>query len=212
MDVLKFIPQVFFDLIGRVVPGAAAIVAALVITSTTWEYWLSAIVGKELGAKSPTAAFALLFASSYVVGQLLSPIAKLVQRIGELFGLKPRNFPENYDRKQGFRKNKIFYLYSLVGPKPKADGYDWLRANHPEAGAHCAKIRGEFTMHNGLAAVFLSSAAVYPFRGQPWHATLLTILIVAGVVEFVRGRTTRDTFNKTVREFEKAKGYQKPAA
>jgi hypothetical protein len=213
MDVLKLVPQVFFDLIGRVVPGAAAIVAALVITSSTWEYWLSAIVGKELVTKSPTAAFVLLFASSYVVGQLLSPLAKLVQRIGELFGRKPKDFPEKYSRKaEGFRKNKIFYLYSLVRPEPKAKGYDWLRANHPEAGAHCAKIRGEFTMHNGLAAVFLSSAAVYPFRGQPWHATVLTILIVASVVEFGRGRTTRDTFNKTVREFEKAKGYQEPAA
>ena len=65
-------------------------------------------------------------------------------------------------------------------------------------------------MHNGLAAVFLGTSAVYRFRGQPWQMAVLAILMVAGVVEFVRGRTTRDTFNQTVRKFEKAKGYQPP--
>src|SRR5438046_8088201 len=112
----------------------------------------------------------MFLATAYVVGQLLSPLAKLVQRLGELSWFKP---------------------------KPKAEGYDWLRTHQPEAGAHCAKIRAEFTMHNGIAAVLLVSAIVYALRGEAWRWSVLGGLILGGLLAAVRGRTTRDTFNET---------------
>ncbi len=36
MDRFKLIPQVFFDLFGRVVPGAVAVLAALLLSKETW--------------------------------------------------------------------------------------------------------------------------------------------------------------------------------
>lgn len=180
MDSLKLIPQVFFDLIGRVVPGAVAILAALLLSKATWESWLIAALGKTL-AESATVSVLMFFVGSYVAGQLLSPLAKVVQRTGEL---------------------------RWFGPAAKAKGYDWLRTYHPEAGAHCAKIRAEFTMHNGLAAVLLVSAAVYPFSGDQWRSSVLGGLILGGLLAAVRGRTTRDTFNETVTKFAQAAGYE----
>jgi hypothetical protein len=179
MDSLKLIPQVFFDIIGRVVPGTIAILAALLLSKTTWESWLRATLGEAPAASSSVSAL-MLFAGAYVAGQMLSPLAKLVQRAGEL---------------------------RLFSPGPKAEGYDWLRNHHPEAGAHCAKIRAEFTMHNGLAAVLLVSAAVYALRDENWRWSVLGGLILSGLLAAVRGRTTRDTFNETVTKFVKAAGF-----
>jgi hypothetical protein len=172
MDSLKLIPQVFFDLIARVVPGAVAILAALRLTKTTWESWLNGTLGKVL-AESSWVSVLMFFAGSYVVGQLLSPAAKLIQRIGE-----------------------------RIKRKDKAEGYDWLRINYPEAGAFCAKIRAEFTMHNGLSAVLLVSAAAYVFSREDWRWSVLAGLLVGGLLAALRGRTTRDTFNETVSKFK----------
>jgi hypothetical protein len=174
MDSLKLIPQFFFDLIARVVPGAVSILAALRLTKGTWESWLNGTLGKAL-AESSWVSVLMFFAGSYVAGQLLSPLAKLVQRIGE-----------------------------RVRPKPKAKDYDWLRINYPEAGAHCAKIRAEFTMHNGLSAVLLVSAAAYVFIREDWRWSVLAGLLLGGLFAALRGRTTRDTFNETVNKFKQA--------
>jgi len=179
MDSLKLIPQVFFDLIGRVVPGAVAIVAALFLSKATWESCLRAALGDVI-AESSSVSILMFFTGAYIAGQVLSPLAKLVQRAGELHWFKP---------------------------KEKADGYDWLRTHYPEAGGYCAKIRAEFTMHDGLAAVSFVCAAVYALRGQPWRWSVLGGLILAGLLAAVRGRTTRDTFNETVRKFAKAAGF-----
>jgi hypothetical protein len=182
MDSLKLIPQVFFDLIGRVVPGAIGIVAYLLLTNSTWSSFLSRIMGPSFaGDKSQLVTAIVFLCASYVVGQLLSPGAKLVQRIGE---------------------------WKVLKPKPKEDGaYDWLRLHHPEAGASCAKIRAEFTMHNGLALVLLISTAAYPLSRPVWRWSVFCGLAIATVLAGIRGRTTRDTFHDTVRKFAKAAGY-----
>ncbi len=185
MDSLKLIPQVFFDLICRVVPGAVGILAALLLSGTTWESWLGATLGEAQATQPSLTAVLMFLAAAYVVGQLLSPLAKLVQRVGEL----------------GF-----------FSPRPKAEGYDWLRLHHPEAGALCAKIRAEFTMHNGVAAVLLVSAGVYPLRGDTWRWPVLVGLVLAGLLAAIRGRTTRDTFNETVAKFAKAAGFTSSTA
>jgi len=183
MDSLKLIPQVFFDLIGRVVPGAVAILAALLLSKATWESWLGATLGMVL-AQSASVSILVFVAGAYVAGQLLSPLAKLVQRAGELRWFRPR---------------------------PKAEGYDWLRAHHPEAGAQCAKIRAEFTMHNGLAGVLLVGAAAYVITDGAWRWSVVGSLVLGGLLAAVRGRTTRDTFNEAVSKFAKATGFVKAA-
>lgn len=177
MDSLKLIPQFFFDLIARVVPGAVGLVSTFLLSGTSWQSWLRSTLGDPLASESVVAALLTFVVTAYVVGQLLSPAAKVIQRIGEL---------------ENFR------------PVPKADGYDWLRLHRPKAGAYCAKIRAEFTMHNGVAAVLLISAAVYPFTRVDWKWSVLAVVLLGAVIAGIRGRTTRDTFNETVSKFREA--------
>lgn len=177
LDQLKLIPQVFFDLIARVVPGAIGIVAALLLSKTTLESWLRDALGERLASSSSLGAAVIFLAAAYVVGQVLSPLAKGVQRLGELRWFKP---------------------------EPKAEGFDWLRLHHPAAGDQCAKIRAEFTMHNSFVVVLLVSAIVYPLRDGSWQWPVLVALSVGALLAGIRGRTTRDTFNKTVAKFVEA--------
>ena len=136
MDSLKLIPSAFFDAIARVVPGAAAIIAYLFFAGETWSQILARYFGSAFAEKEALlTSTVLFFLSAYVVGQLLSPFAKEVQRIGESKLFDPKD----------------------KAPKAPKDAYDWLRVNNKEAGAQCAKIRAEFTMHNGLAVVFFGS-------------------------------------------------------
>lgn len=75
LDQIKLVPQVFFDLIARVVPGAIAIVAALLLSETNLEAWLCATLG-EKATGSSWVVLTIFLAAAYVVGQMLSPLAK----------------------------------------------------------------------------------------------------------------------------------------
>ncbi len=176
MEGLKIIPQVFFDLIARVIPGAAGIIAYLILFGKTWEQLVYRFLGQLTNQQvSAVLSIFIFLGAAYFVGQLLSPAAKEIQRLGE---------------------KKIFK------PKKKEDGsYDYLRLNHPDAGALCAKIRAEFTMHNGLAVVFALSAAYYPFSVLTWNWYVFIILVVLTLSQAIRGKRTRDTFHDTVKKF-----------
>jgi hypothetical protein len=82
LDQLKLIPQVFFDPIARVVPGAVGIVAAVLLSKKTLESWFRDALGDKL-FDSPVGVLAIFLMVAYVVGQVISPLAKGVQRVGE---------------------------------------------------------------------------------------------------------------------------------
>jgi len=181
VDSLKLIPSVFFDLIARVVPGISAIVGAVLLFKTSWSEVLEQTLGPPFA--SPDSQFTsmlLLFFFGYISGQIIAPLAKYAQRIGEksMFGEKQ---------------------------KARAGGYDYLRLHHETAGSQCAKIRAEFTMFNGLATVFFLGAFIY--LTQVFRQTLeFEILVLLGLVAAtigcaIRGKKTRDTFNETVEKF-----------
>jgi hypothetical protein len=181
-DALKLIPQGFFDLIARMVPGAVAIVVAQILRSESWESDLERVFGPSIAA-SATASVTLFLGAAYISGQLISPLAKLMQRVGERRMFKPK-------------------------PKSPSGAYDWLRTHQAEAGgAHSAKIRGEFTMHNGLAVVLIAAAALYPFGVPDWSWPVQAALVVGAALAAIRGRTTRDTFHETVTKFADAAGF-----
>lgn len=188
MDSLKLIPSVFFDAIARVVPGATAIVAFLLISGRTWSQILENTLGSPFAERdSLLTATGLLLFSAYVVGQLIAPFAKLAQRIGEWKWFKPK-------------------------PKAASGAYDFLRLHYKEAGSQCAKIRAEFTMYNGLATVFFASSVSYLMFTSIREWRVLIILLGATLATGIRGRTTRDTFEQTVSKFAKATTFPKPPA
>jgi len=176
------IPQSFFDMLARLVPGVTALAAIMLFADKTWSSVLAKIMGSQIFEQpSHVMTYLSFLFCAYVVGQIISPFGKLVQRIGESFGEK--------------------------SSAPKG-AYDWLRFNHPRVGALCAKIRGEFTMHNGLCVVFFVSAIASKFYINPINVALTVLLLVACIVTGIRGRKTRDTFNETVAKFADAAGYR----
>jgi hypothetical protein len=147
---------------------------------------------------------ALFMLAIYVVGQLLSPYAKLVQRVGEsrpIRGVVQSKLVQRIGQWLGFKLKEM--------PNAPSGAYDWLRLHSKEAGGQCAKIRAEFTMHNGLAVVFLASCVWYVARRPDWDWRVLLVLLVAALSAAVRGRTTRDTFEETVGKFAEAAGYER---
>ena len=188
MNSLKLIPSVFFDGIARVVPGVTAIAAYLLLSGRTWSQILERTLGPPFATTDALlASTALLFLAAYIMGQLIAPLAKLAQRIGEWKRFKPK-------------------------PKAASDAYDFLRLYHKDAGAQCAKIRAEFTMYNGLATVFLACSICYPVFTSAWNWSIMVTLAGITVATAIRGRTTRDTFNETVTKFAEKTTFPTPPA
>ena len=208
MEALKIIPQVFFDLIARVVPGSVGIVVYLLFCGITWDTTISYSFGPSFAQGSITLSFLIFLGTGYVIGELISPIAKMVQRITETNGsilitwLKALGtiWKKGKKEEEKTSSNKQPEIESPEFKEAKIR-YDRLRLKHPEVGALCAKIRAEFTMHNGLAFVFAISALFYPFSVLPFHWYALSFLLLMIILTAHRGRTTNKTFNETVAKF-----------
>jgi hypothetical protein len=179
MDALKLVPQLFFDAIGRVIPGLVAIILYFSLFDPSWSLWrafLDGCLGGRPGAESPVGFVILsLLVFAYVLGHLLSPFTKVVQRIGERLPAK---------------------LTSLSSEK-----YEWLRMHKPDAGSHCAKLRAEFTMYNALASVFTLYVTVLLLVQRPLPVLYILLLIGLALLMGYRGRETRDTFRKSIDHF-----------
>jgi hypothetical protein len=172
MDFLKFIPQLFFDLIARVVPGVAALVIAVWVSPTLhWADLLGLAAGGELDASNAFAfAFFVPLGVGFVLGHLLSPLGKLL------------------------------CIWSKADPPVQPwQKYDWLRVHRPDAGALAAKIRAEYSMHFSLAAAFLLGALQVGYyvvsAGAPAsHCWTGAALLVLMVLSLYRGHETTATF------------------
>lgn len=186
MDSLKLIPSIFFDIIARVVPGIFAIFSYVLIYHHNGTCYLDNQAIKALLTNSGAWILftVLFFFAAYIIGQLISPFAKAIQRVGEMKVFKPTK-------------------------KAPKRAYDRLRLNRKEAGSQCAKIRAEFTMHNGFAVVFILSSVMYHIVIDKWQGSIFFILFSLALVTAIRGRTTRDTFHETVRKFAKESGIKK---
>jgi len=169
MDFLKFIPQLFYDLISRVVPGGFLLFATAMVTS--------APVGRQLTdvfAGAPAlqqSAFFLgltIFVVSYIVGQLLAPLSDLYER-RLVSPIVPKSLRVAVDALEDEHSTHFIppmrdslsadldlgriprNLREATFQKAVFIWYDWLRIWDPEAGARAAKVRAEYRMHAGLA-------------------------------------------------------------
>lgn len=150
-----------------------------------WAHLLNVVLAAHLNGSNalPTATLVLFFFLPFVVGYVLAPFAKGVQRANEhQWWLLPR--------KWGIKEDK-----------PAGTAYDWLRVNNPDAGALSARIRAEFTMYNALSVAFLAITIMACIAGDYYWAIAsgLAVPLMA-----FRGATTEKTFHSTTRKFCKA--------
>lgn len=179
MEALRLIPQIFFDLLARVVPGVTLLViAAAMHPNGDWKDLLNVAAGDLLRPENAFAfAFFIPLGVGFVLGHLIAPIGKTMG---------------GWVRHPGF--------------KAPWREYDWLRMHRPDAGALVAKIRAEYTMHYSLAAAFaiglvagiamhaLGTAGAPPLWGLVALATLTALSLW-------RGRDTEKTFADSARQF-----------
>lgn len=95
MEALKFIPQLFFDLLGRIVPGFLAMILGLLV------YYQ---IGHNISWKELSeASFWLASIVAFIIGHLVSPLTKAIQRWHEV----------NADPLKGIKKFafKLFILF-----------------------------------------------------------------------------------------------------
>jgi SAM-dependent methyltransferase len=185
MEFGKLIPQVFFDVLARYIPGAVLLGSWIILFGQDgWSHLLNVLLAGHLNGSNalPTATL-LLFFMPFVVGYVLAPFAKGVQRGNEHhWWLLPR--------KWGIKEDE-----------PAGNAYDWLRVNKADAGALCAKIRAEFTMHNALSVAFLAVTVMAVIAGEYYWAIASGLAVPLMVF---RGATTEKTFHSTTRKFCKA--------
>ncbi len=196
MDALKILPQAFFDLIARVVPGLVALLLLAWFEPSTWDA-ITTTFGRLTGKTGTELSLWLLLGAAYVVGHLLSPVTKSVQWITERY---PRVEGEG-DKKKRFwlRVNTKSELKKF---KPDSSKYDWLRVHWPDAGGLSAKLRAEFTLYNTLSAIFFLFAVWVGARYR-WAGSV-AVLLLFSIMMAARGRETEDTMRKCVDNFEKA--------
>jgi hypothetical protein len=205
MDGLKIVPQLFFDAIARAVPGATALLLLFAIVGTDW--WrsgLSGVLGGQRSEQYPVTfvTITLLFLS-YLLGHVMSPFTKVVQRVGEKLWWFKREDGARWFEKDGTGKRRLLPFTRVRFRKANSMDYDWLRMHRPDVGALCAKLRGEFTMYNSLAVVFLSCGALtVSTRAGPLSS--YSVFFLLALLMAYRGRETAETFATTVDHFRKA--------
>lgn len=186
MEFGKLIPQIFFDILARWIPGLTVSVAwILLLGHSAWSSALNLVLAGHLDNNNALPAVSLsLTVVPFIVGYLIAPFAKGVQRGNEHSW---RFLPGQW----------------VSEDKAAGNGYDLLRLQYPDAGALCAKIRAEFTMYNALAvaAALIALMAILAGRYYIFIASFLAIPLVAQ-----RGSKTEGTFQKTTRKFCRAAG------
>jgi len=205
MDALKLVPQLFFDAIGRVVPGAVAFVLWILGDPDASWRWKTFLQNAQ-GLDSKAAPSALLVAStlllgSYVVGHLISPLTKAIQRLGERITEWERKRKIEKEKRSAKKENRVYTPPPDGGGPSRSQMYEWLRTHAPEAGAHCAKLRAEFTMYNSLSAVFLLAIFGHWYLTPVAQASALTLLTIAALGMAERGRDGVKTFEDAVKHF-----------
>jgi hypothetical protein len=180
MDALKAVPQFFFDLIGRMVPGSALLLLLHEYLDPTWAGWLAFLRGitatPDSEAPATTLAVLALMLITFAMGHLLAPLTKLIQSLGEVL---PTHLGKD---------------------KRESENYAWLRLYHAEAGGNCAKLRAEFTMYNGLSGASLIGM-IASLALEPHSEGVALAFLVLAILMASRGREGRKTFSKGIREF-----------
>jgi hypothetical protein len=227
MEFGKLIPQVFFDILARVVPGAILVVSWIVLFGhDRWSQLLNVLLGGHLAHDNVVAAATLtILWFSFIAGHLTAPFGKLVQRLNEHSWFIPDQVALFISSKL-VKKDDKAYTTQPVKKNDKArkrhtwikehtwlvkkddeagEMYDWLRAHHPDQGALCAKIRAEFTMYNALAVTFLAVAVMSALGNADSWVTAISLLAVPIMAH--RGGKTEGTYQKTTKKFSRAYNY-----
>ncbi|MEQ8788624.1 MAG: hypothetical protein RIC55_20105 [Pirellulaceae bacterium] len=204
IDVTLVIPQFFYDLIARMVPGATLLLCAAIITFgpveglrmfTAWSF-----LPAEDGRVTGWVIFPCNVLLAYVLGTLLGGIWFALSRRGAaaaqsgwkrllngFAGNGERLFEQHFTRT--FHNASVWVghqqLNALDTTRKIAFMYDFLHILQPNVGMRIAKLRAEQHMAGVFMIGFSVLSIAFPFVG-PWpSASIERRLIQAGLLAAV---------------------------
>jgi hypothetical protein len=180
------VPEIFFDLLARVVPGSAILLAALVV-----------ILGPEEGVEAlveHAAGASLGSISAFVLAAYLTAV--VLKQVWELFESRFGR------RAEGSNRDKIYEIYCGVRGKDQLARADYLpddriilsciRRSLPDDGLRLLKIQAEKnlceTLLPGLASLLLLDLWFLFFSGASFGRAWLLLLIAVSWLSFFRWR------------------------
>jgi hypothetical protein len=216
------IPNAYFDLIARVVPGCFFL---FVITRITGSRGISAIgdvflPNAELKESAP-AWLLVVVATGYVLGHFLSPIVRFLEE-GPPHADSVRSKFKQRPRKLYYLLPPFWRCYDALpaGRKELQTRYNKLRCLNPSLAALAIRIRAEYTMYGGFAvalAVALVFACIRVLQAMSqgslctwlrmialWDWVLLSLMIAGFPVMLYRHLHTWHRFRSTVAQLLEA--------
>lgn len=159
MEAAKIIPQLFYDLIGRVVPGGLALVGISFAFGRDLAPLLTLPVSSLMPLRDSSLFLAtVLLAASYLAGHLLSPLGDLVRPLlsrlmrghfnilaSLVSGRDTRYTPEvaQFVRREASAEEADTTMAAELLSSLIYVWADWLQVVEPDTGARLAKIRAE---------------------------------------------------------------------
>jgi hypothetical protein len=195
MNVHTIIPQLFYDLIGRLIPGAflVGLFVILFYGPVTGLQYLTTWTGDPPGIKVST-SFVLLgnLLIAYILASLLGGLWFFISPI--FWGKKGKDFlaqefidrplPEALLRRPSLEALSKLHVNTMKFPGAIAFMYDYIQLRCPKAGSRIVKLRAEQHMSGVLMVGFCILALLYlvPMLRQrsTWSAFIVEpILLVA---------------------------------
>jgi hypothetical protein len=220
MEALKLVPQLFYDLIARVLPGSVAIImvaaaANLKLGKLATDFWDGATAIQQ---SAIFLGFGF-FVAAYIVGQLISPISDFIENriVKRLFPAYFSVLKNALSSSSEYSPSVRSFLLRELGYKKETEAsqitagqsskavfvwYDWLRVNDPDSGARAAKIRAEYRMHSQNTVAFLIALVVHLalayMQQSSLNPTLIIVLTIASLTSLWATARTYRTFQWAV--------------
>jgi len=206
MEVSKIVPQLFYDVIARGVPGGALIAGtsfSLGDSASIRDIVMVGFSGANASVSATLSFFLLLMFYSYILGHIISPVGDwVVDRdiIKSKFSIYLHVLKDSVDPgKSTFPRKIQKYLREQAGifqddidsgKENKNVKFtsvlfiwsDWLRFKSADAGSRIVKLRAEYRMLLGLSVVGVYTAVLHVICSAFIDDVSLNIvLIVSGI-------------------------------
>jgi len=207
MEVSKIVPQLFYDVIARGVPGGALIAGtsfALGDSASIRDIVMVGFSGSNTSISVTLSFYIVLMFYSYILGHIISPVGDWIveQKIIKLkFDTYFQVLRDSVDPNKSKFPGKIQrYLREEVGifeddiksgDEHSNDKFtsllfiwsDWLRFKSADAGSRIVKLRAEYRMLLGLSVVGVYTVALHLVCLVFVEAVSLNIvLIISGIL------------------------------
>ncbi len=170
MDVVRLIPQLYYDLLSRVFPGGMTILAV--------DFKLGSILAYVLEGASPLQGSAIVlalmvFIAAYLTGQIIAPLSGFLEShvATRLFPVHFRVVREAATTGAGYSSEIQRFLREELSRGHGADistlkdpdyeravavWHDRLLIHDPGMGDRASKVRAEYRMYGGLAVAAIA--------------------------------------------------------